>query len=509
MRRDLSSGKAIEKSTGKSCHRVKRQRPTKAPKKKDQSSSQPTQEASPPAEGATAQTAAVVRRPQFPQLSVLSYQVAHADDGTRFMQSVLTDIRNHVYSFFSRKPEWQRSPGTGLISAYNYAFYDSFRIAMDSFVKNEHFNGGEILRQAFVEVEEALQTDYSSTFYFFFIDLPDLFLHYGRHDIFVILLAHINRLTALGLRDKIIGAGFASLHALAESNPTFLRHYISCASGLWCDLLSELRGPRDRSTLLARRNHIRHAHFKEPRKVKALCDDYDHLLGEVQKHWGAEHTASRHLEDVVLLTQLNYDYFTDNFAARNERLIEDVGRKYQLASSSTSSPTTPESIESTSNAGDGKFDTLPLAAWDMLDRNIRSNCYHRLACYYAHEGDAPRAALYGAKAREGWKTDFWQLEVEAALVSSGRLFEAETLRRCRLEAQYFGKLLENDWTVAGMLLVLDSTCPHSKADIFLITPTGVMTWRFVCHIFLSSVLFSEFALSSSNCDYWPKQASDR
>lgn len=450
MRRDLSSGKAIEKSTGKSCHRVKRQRPTKASRKRGPPSSPTIQEPSPPTEITTTSTAAVIRRPQFPQLSVLSYQVAHADDGTRFMQSVLTDIRNHVYSFFSRKPEWQKSSGTGLISAYNYAFYDSFRIAMDSFVKNEHFNGGEILRQAFVEVEEALQTDYSSTFYFFFIDLPDLFLHYGRHDIFVILLAHINRLTALGLRDKIIGAGFASLHALAESNPAFLKHYIGSASGLWCDLLSELRGPRDRSTLLARRNHIRHAHCTDPPKVKALCDDYDHLLGEVKKHWGPGHTASKHLEDVILLTQLNYDHFSNGFAERNERLIEDVGRKYQLASSTTSSPITPVSIESTSNAGDGKFETLPLEAWDMLDRNIRSNCYHRLACYFAREGNAHRAALCGAKAKEGWKTNFWQLEVEAALVSAGRLFEAETLRRCRLEAQYFGKLLENDWTVASM-----------------------------------------------------------
>ncbi|KAI3402072.1 hypothetical protein diail_4046, partial [Diaporthe ilicicola] len=450
MRRDLSSGKAIEKSTGKSCHRVKRQRPTKASRRRDPPSSPKTQEPSPPTETATTSTTAVVRRPQYPQLSVLSYQVAHADDGTRYMQSVLTDIRNHVYNFFSRKPEWQKSSGTGLISAYNYAFYDSFRIAMDSFVKNEHFNGGEILRQAFVEVEEALQTDYSSTFYFFFIDLPDLFLHYGRHDIFVILLAHINRLTALGLRDKIIGAGFASLHALAESNPAFLKHYVGSASGLWCDLLSELRGPRDRSTLLARRNHIRHSHCTDPpkAKAKALCDDYDHLLGEVTKHWGAGHTATRHLEDVILLTHLNYDHFTNRFAERNERLIEDVGRKYQLTSSESSSPITPVSIESTSNAGDGKFETLPLEAWDMLDRNIRSNCYHRLACYYRHEGDARRAALCGAKAREGWKTDFWQLEVEAALVSAGRLFEAETLRRCRLEAQYFGKLLENDWAVA-------------------------------------------------------------
>ncbi|KAJ0114413.1 hypothetical protein J7T55_010802 [Diaporthe amygdali] len=450
MRRDLSSGKAIEKSTGKSCHRVKRQRPAKPARKKDCASSQKTQEASPPAEIATTAPAPMMRRSQYPQLSVLSYQVAHADDGTRFMQSVLTDIRNHVYSFFSRKPEWQKSSGTGLISAYNYAFYDSFRIAMDSFVKNEHFNGGEILRQAFVEVEEALQTDYSSTFYFFFIDLPDLFLHYGRHDIFVILLAHINRLTAVGLRDKIIGAGFASLHALAESNPAFLRHYIGCASGLWCDLLSELRGPRDRSTLLARRNHIRHAHATDPPRVKALCDDYDHLLGEVQKHWGPGHTASRHMEDVVLLTHLNYDHFTNDFAARNERLIENVERKYQLTTSEASSPVTPESIESSSSAGDGKLERLPLEAWDMLDRNIRSNCFHRLASYYIHQGDAGLAALYGAKAREGWKTDFWQLEVETALVSAGRLFEAETLRRCRLEAQYFGKLLENDWTVAEL-----------------------------------------------------------
>lgn len=508
MRRDLSSGKAIEKSTGKSCHRVKRQRPTKTAKRKDQSASQTTQQASPPAEAAAEPTAAVIRRPQYPQLSVLSYQVAHADDGTRFMQSVLTDIRNHVYSFFSRKPEWQRSSGTGLISAYNYAFYDSFRIAMDSFVKNEHFNGGGILRQAFVEVEEALQTDYSSTFYFFFIDLPDLFLHYGRHDIFVILLAHINRLTAVGLRDKIIGAGFASLHALAESNPAFLRHYIACASGLWCDLLSELRGPRDRSTLLARRNHIRHAHSTDRPKVKALCDDYDHLLGEVQKHWGPGHTASKHLEDVILLTQLNYDHFTDNFAERNERLIEDVGRKYQLASSATSSPITPVSIESSSNTSDGKIETLPLKAWDILDRNIRSNCYHRLACYSAHQGDVSRATLYNAKAREGWKTDFWQLEVEANLVSAGRLFEAETLRRCRLEAQYFGKLLENDWTVAGMLPPCDFVRLDCKLNSIPVILMRVPCLERLCTMF-SCFRFLQLAFSYPMRECWQKWRSDK
>ncbi|ROW00076.1 hypothetical protein VSDG_03537 [Cytospora chrysosperma] len=465
MRRDISSGKAVEKSVGKSCHRVKRQRASKAFKGKESSSAKSkslgasanntTSTSTSTAMTMTTTTATtntampIARRRPAPQISVTSYQIAHANDASRCIQAVLSDIRGHVYSFFSRKPDWQQSPGTGLISAYNYSFYDSFRIALDSFLKNEHFNGGEILRQAFVEAEEAIQTDYSSTFYFFFIDLPDLFLHYGRHDIFVILMQHINRLTAVSLRDKIIGAGFASLHALARSNPAFLRYYIAAASGLWSDLLKELRGPSDRSTLLARRNHIRHAQCSDRARVTALCDDYDHLLGEIKNRWGAGHNASRHMEDVILLTQLNYGHFMDNFVERNERLIEDVGRKYQLASSATTSPVAPVSIESHSNAGDGKFETLPLEAWDIIDRNIRSNCYHRLSCFYVHQGRPDRASLCSRKAREGWKSSFWQLEVEGALVEAGRLFEADTLRRLRLEAQYFKKLPVNDWSIAS------------------------------------------------------------
>ncbi|KUI72224.1 hypothetical protein VM1G_08027 [Cytospora mali] len=472
MRRDISSGKAVEKSVGKSCHRVKRQRAVKMVKGKGSSALSKSSRAS-TVSGSTATSSTTIMTTTLPiirrqsgqqqyqqqqqeqqqqqqfQLSISSYQIAHANDASRYVQAILSDIRGHVYNFFSRKPEWQQSPGTGLISAYNYSFYDSFRIALDSFLKNEHFNGGEILRQAFVEAEEAIQSDYSSTFYFFFIDLPDLFAHYGRHDIFVILLQHINRLTAVSLRDKIVGAGFASLHALAKTNPAFLRYYISAASGLWCDLLKELRGPSDRSTLLARRNHIRHARCANHVRVKALCGDYDNLLAQVKTRWGPSHTATRHLEDVILLTQLNYGYYMDDFVERNERLIEDVGRKYQLASSATTSPVTPVSIESSSNAGDGKFETLPLEAWDIIDRNIRSNCYHRLSCYYSHYGGVEKAVLCSRKAREGWKTNFWQLEVEAALVAAGRLFEAETLRRCRLEAQYFKKLPENDWAVAA------------------------------------------------------------
>lgn len=404
LRRDISTGKSVEKSSGKSCRRVKRHR--------GESSS--SAEASIPASASS---------PKKQPLS-LPYQPAHDNDATRFMATVLTDIRNHVHGFYTHKPDWKDTPETGLISAFNYSFYDSFRSAMDNFMKHEHFNGGEILRQAFVEVEEAIESDYSTTFYFFFIDLPDLFLHYGRNDILIILLGHIKRLTDVKLRDKVVGNGFTGLHALAQTNPAFMRHYIGTASELWTDLLRDLRGPRDRSTLLARRNYFRHARSSDQYRMKELVEDYDHLLGEVQTQYGMGNNASRHLEDVILLIQDNHDTFSDNYIDRNTRLIEDVTARYGAA-------TAPRD-------------------WDVLDKHIRSNCYGRLSSFHQRRGDAEKAFLCSKRAREGWKGLFWHFEVETALLAAGRSFEAETLRRCRLESQYFRKLPDNDRLKSGL-----------------------------------------------------------
>lgn len=392
--------------------------------------------------------------------------LAHANDMTRCMQSVLTDIRSHVCEVISRKPDWHlsRTSKVGLINAYDYTSYDQFVVAMDAFMKNEHTNGGEILRQAFLEVEDAIQTDYSCTFYFFFIDLPDLFLHYGRHDILTILLGHIKRLTgAVGMRDKIPGTGLASLHALAETDPAFLRHYIATASGLWCDLLTELRGPYDRSTLLARRNWLRHDRSTDHRqRVGRLCNDYVSLLDDVHAQYGQHHDMSLHMEDVCLSLQMTHDFFVDNFVAQNDRLARSVERKYRVAPVPV--PPTPDAITNPPNPypgppdqrvvditdlGDDEAAALPLETWDMLDRNIRSNCYHRLSYFYHMHGDPDRSRHYIAKAVEGWRGDFWQLEAEGSLVAAGRHFEAESLRRCRLEGQYFRKLPENDKLLLG------------------------------------------------------------
>ncbi|PSR97813.1 hypothetical protein BD289DRAFT_479886 [Coniella lustricola] len=561
LRRDISSGKTVVKAQGKSCHRVKRQRAKKrvdssgrssswpSTPSSSESSSSPAQSASlataatpshyeeaslsPPASTTNTTTVTTSTRASTPpaatttsihtaQLSLPAH-VAHANDTNRFMQSILTDIRNHVYQVFSHKPSWHQSRTTriGLINAYEYTSYDHFVLALDAFTQRAHDEGGQILRQAFVDVEAAIQRDYSATFYFLFVDLPDLFLHYGRHDILTILLGHIKRLTSPGamrLRERISGAGLAALHALAETEPAALRHYISTASGLWCDLLEELRGPRDRSTLLAKRNYLRHDRGADQRyRVGRLCEDYVELLGGVQQQFGHGHTMSHHMEDVVLSTQLVHDYFVDGFVEQNERLAASLENKYRLGCESenrppplygtarggglhslpaatcplsttpvsTSSPASPFLAENHHRQSPGRTEpvqVVPVAEWDVLDRHIRSNCFHRLAYYYHTAATSPPrlsaqsttaittrhldngpcnadmdanyaslgndnlalAKYYNKKALQGWHTDFWQLEAETSLVAAGRHFEAQSLRRCRLEAQYFRKLPEND-----------------------------------------------------------------
>lgn len=497
MRRDISSGKAVTKSHGKSCYRVKRQRGTKTDKATESDGSPESPDdsihsiapapapvpllpttmltqvslSSTPKTG-TVSTAVVHGWSEPPRQVSLPYQLAHANDTSRFLQSILSDIRSHVCNVFTHQPNWHhsRTSKIGLISAYNYLSYDHFVIAMDAFLKNEHKNGGEILRRAFLEVEDAIQTDYSSTFYFLFIDLPDLFLQYGRHDILTILLGHIKRLTsAARLRDKISGTGFAALHALVETDPAHLHHYITTSSALWCDLLSELRGPRDRSTLLAKRNYLRHTRGTGQRyRVSQLCEDYTILLQEVHDQFGPTHNMSRHMEDVILSTQMIHDYFLKGFVGQNERLIKNVEEKYLIsnpavapliistASPTILNPTAPMILSNNNGSGvimptEQVVRSVPLECWDVLDHNIRSNCYQRLAYFYSHQlGDIERAQGYYHKAREGWRHNFWQLEAETALVGAGRHFEAESLRRCRLEAQYFRKLPEsNEMVIAS------------------------------------------------------------
>lgn len=92
-----------------------------------------------------------------------------------------------------------------------------------------------------------------------------------------------NEATNSTLRDHIRGTGLAALHELAETDPTFLQHYVATASGLWYDLLVELRGPLDRSTILAQRNLLRHDRGPDyPSRVRRMCEDYSVLQSDGQ-----------------------------------------------------------------------------------------------------------------------------------------------------------------------------------------------------------------------------------
>lgn len=127
MRRDVSSGKTVVRSQGKSCYRIKHPKPkgrlAKIPSGSEakQSPAQSTSDiplgdpnvtptsttpevpvmtsgsdTASPATGIAQQSASPIIVPK---------QMAHVNDTMRFLQSILTEIRSHVCEV-SRKPEW-------------------------------------------------------------------------------------------------------------------------------------------------------------------------------------------------------------------------------------------------------------------------------------------------------------------------------------------------------------------------------------------------------------------
>lgn len=431
LHRNLSSGRAVQKPSGKSCRRPPRSNRTHAvmpstiPKKARVAHSQ----AAGTQDGGGPSTAMVRRGPYREDLHAMT-RLQHGTNGQFYIERVLCEIQDHVHWFHAQKDEWRFIPGVDLIGVYNYRAYDTFRSAFDHFIRNEHEIGGELLRHAFVQVEEMVQTDTSGSFYGLFVELPDLLLHFKRVDILQILLKHINKLAPIKTRNKSLSHIFLILQSIVNMEPEQLAHYVESASGLWMNMLRQLRGEMDRSTLMAKRNYFRHTRNLDEWRVKQLVGEYEYLRGRAQAMSAGDWNSTlRHLEDITLSIMHNHGVYSRDFVARSENLNARLEAKYE-----------------------GK--DLPKEHWDVLDRNILSNSLDRMATYYRRVGDAARAERCAAKAREGWQHGpTWQFEVESLLSKAGRGDEAEKISWTRLEGVYWMEVQDTlsrqrspDWT---------------------------------------------------------------
>lgn len=408
-KRESSSGRSLIKPVGKSCRRMPRSARAAAQSRARQAQ-QYTTTGTTNADG----SAIMVRREQnfIPQLN-------HANDTHMYIEKVLNEVKSHIFFFHAQKTEWKTTPGVDLLQVYNYKAYDTFRSAFDGFARNETEAGGQMLRHAFLEVEEIMQADYSGSFYCLFVELPDLLLHYSRVDVLLILLKHINKLAPFKTKNRSLAHIFLILQSIVHLDSEQLGHYVEAASLLWTDLLRQVRGEKDRSVLMAKRNYLRHSRTVDHGRVATLVAEYDQLRQQAEVFFkGVWNNTLKHMEDITLGIQHNHGCYLENFEERSHILIERMAERY-----------VPESI--------------PFGEWDVLDRNVYSNSYERLSTYYYRKGKVVKALEAMHMAQEGWPNGTWHHEVEAELIAQGRTDEAEKISWTRLESVYWDEVQES------------------------------------------------------------------
>lgn len=418
MQRELQAGRQVHKPAGKSCRRLPRSARSGRQQSRQQQQQQQQQrldKALDSSDRLEAVTPTLTRRE-----TRMVPGLPHANSTQLCIERVLCEVRNHVLWFHEQKTEWKTTPGVDLIQVYNYRAYDTFRSAFDHFIRNEHMVGGEILRKAFLQVEDMMQTDYSGSFYCHFVELPDLLLHYNRVDVLLILLRHINKLAPLKTRHKSLSHIFLLLQTIVQMDPAHLAQYVEASSLLWKNMLAHIRGEKDRTTLMAKRSYLRHAKAIDRGKVESLVGEYDVLLAKALEHYGEWNITLRHMEDITLSVQHNHAIYLDDFVPRSENLVGRLRECY---------PADPPE-----NSGIA----ISRNHWSPIDRNIYSNAHERLASYYYRHGDTARAAIHNERAMEGWAPGVsWNLQVEELLNSKGMHEIAEKISWTRLEGVYW------------------------------------------------------------------------
>jgi hypothetical protein len=345
------------------------------------------------------------------------FTLNHGNDTSLRIEKVLSDLGSHIKAVYDPTSSWAKTQAYDVLNAYDhYGLYDTFRLGLNEIDRGDLGAGFHVIGSAIPKVEETMQSDLSGSFYCLFIELSSLLLQEGRIDILKQLVGYIADFTEIKLPNSSLHRIFTDLYRFIreEKEPSELRRCVTMASRLWTDSLTEQRGVRDRSTMIARRNYIRHAGDESEYSVTQLISEYEGLHQEAVERYGAGHHLALHLEDVVLMTQHNYNVYQPDFEQRCRGMIASREAKYAEAN-------------------------VPIREWDLVDRVFYSNAYVRLARYFELKGDGQRAAECKERHMEGWNSEFWLEEVERLLEEEDRVDEAKWVRFCRLEVQYYTK----------------------------------------------------------------------
>ena len=289
------------------------------------------------------------------------------------------------------------------------------RRALDHFSCSQVGEGGEVLRQAFLQMEDAIsEHDDVEAIWDCCLAVPQLVLSSGLTDILLIFTRYLHNLTSIKLPGHPIAAVARRVFRFAQKGEsTQLQHYIERGWRLWVDLVGRQRGNQDPITIHLKRGYVM-LQAPDPEIIRTLMSDFGGSVERMLRSRGPVQTTSTILEIEALLGRMFVPLFTDVSTRRAEALLQGVlGRL-------TSDPVNSD---------------LPIHRWSYFDRYLFFSVHHCLAAIADRSGDRARAAYHRRKGLESPKDMFWMqtaMTLESHLRDQGMMDEADDIERERL-----------------------------------------------------------------------------
>ncbi|KAK4096551.1 hypothetical protein N658DRAFT_501448 [Parathielavia hyrcaniae] len=358
-------------------------------------------------------------------------ELLHADGGSRSIQAGLTAVRRFLHGHIDRDPaNLQVEEVAGFVDpCYRY-----FKVAMDLFDLKENLEGGRVLRLAFLQIERKISNPTMKSFSDLCFLVPHLLLESNRRDILSAYLHYVSALATVKFGKHPVADLAASFASLVDDRPQDMMRYIMLLSQINSDTIASLPGMLDRNREWARNQYLacqRTAistpaipphHHPSP----SLCDgDSDGLVGgehhdhhmirlEAQSVYWAQKLVLQDAESEAMATQWLRRRFEPDFGPRCERSLAQMRER----------------------AAQGGYPV-------MFSRMMETLMVGWLADYYETARDWDRALEWGRRGLELSNDEqyaIWSIHLEGLMRRTGRVREAEELRRRRREHSWLEKV---------------------------------------------------------------------
>ena len=342
---------------------------------------------------------------------LLHLSMFYLHDESIHVETTLRAYATYIRQWSERETPWKTASSVMPMACRKEknSILQNVSIAFDHFRKNRSVEGGEILRKAFLQIEDAIVTGLDiEAIWDCCLAVPQLALSLGWLDILRMFTKYLWELTTVRAVGHPIALIAENIHRLAMNNPQHLRTYVERGWQLWVNLIGQIRGDHDHVTIHLKRGYVILMH-PDQSIVSRFVSDFDKCVQKSLNQHGPEETTGQIMDLELLLVRMYIPLFSLESSLRAERMLSGLLARVE---------------NKACNLG------VPVNEWNYLDRYLFFSALHFLASIADHNGEREKAVNYRRKSLRSPKDHFWMqtaLRLEDYLRSEGRHEEADEI----------------------------------------------------------------------------------